>query len=551
MYKMIIALLAGLGVFLFGMRVMSDALQKSAGGKMKRLLEVLTSNKYMGVLVGTVITGIIQSSSATTVMVVGLVNAGMMNLSQAVGVIMGANIGTTATAQLIALFKFKQMIPYTIILGIALLMLAKKKSIKHLGEFFLGFGILFMGMEAMGAAMEPLREMESFQNLMVTLQHNPFLGVLVGVALTAIVQSSSATIGILQTLAFKGMIPLGAALPILFGDNIGTCVTALLASIGTNVTARRAALIHLVFNSIGTLIFLIILKPVMWAVMKTSGDVANQIANTHTLFNIANMLIQIHFTSILIKFVTKVVPGEDKHDKFELKFLDKRILETPSVAAAQIVKEIIRMGEIARENVKRGVEALLNKEEKTIEELYENEKVINELEKQISEYLVMVSNTALGEDERYKITALFNTIHDVERIGDHAENLAEIAEYSIDNKISFSNNAADELRAIFDNVDRALENAFEALRTENGAFVNNVDMYERKVDDLREKFKESHIARLNKNECNVSAGVIFLDALTNLERVSDHCVNIADVVRPGGRKYQQNDSKHEVTVGLI
>ncbi len=542
---MVIALLAGLGIFLYGMRVMSDALQKSAGARLKKLLEVLTNNKYLGVLFGTVITAVVQSSSATTVMVVGLVNSGIMNLTQAVGVIMGANIGTTATAQLIALFKFKQMIPYTIILGIIILMLAKKKSIKHFGEFLIGFGILFMGMEMMGDAMKPLKEAVWFNDLMVNLSHHPFLGVLVGIGLTVLVQSSSATIGILQALAFQGLIPLTAALPILFGDNIGTCVTALLASIGATVTARRAAVIHLTFNLIGTLIFLILLNPLYYIVQRLTGDVVSQIANAHTIFNVVNTAVQIHFAALLIRFVTKVVPGEDKQDQFELKYLDKRILETPSVAAGQIVREIVRMGEIARENVARGVNAMITKDEKVIKELYENEKILNELEKQISEYLVLVSNTALSDEQRYKMTAMFNTIHDVERMGDHAENLAEIAEYSIENNINFSNMAIEELKSIQENVDLAISNALEALKTENVAYIDNVELYESKVDELRERFKNTHIARLNRSECNINAGVIFLDALTNLERISDHCINIVDVVRPGGRQYEQADRKHE------
>jgi len=529
---MIVSLLAGLAVFLYGMKIMSDALQRSAGGKMKRLLEILTTNKYLGVLVGTAITAIIQSSSATTVMVVGLVNAGIMNLSQAVGVIMGANIGTTMTAQLIA-FKFDSIIPYSLIIGAALMLFTSKKSYKLFGEFLLGFGLLFSGMHEMSAAMKPLREIAAFQQFMVTLQHNPMLGVLAGLGLTAIVQSSSATIGILQALALQGLIPLEAALPILFGDNIGTCVTALLASVGTTVTAKRAAVMHLTFNIIGTTIFLIILKPVIWLVGMTSTDILRQIANAHTFFNLANVIIQLPFAALLIKFVTKVVPGQDKHDEFELQYLDKRILETPTVAVVQIVKEIIRMGEIARVNVKDSIDAILLYNDKLIDKIYNNEKMINELEKKIGEYLVSVANTAISEDQRYKVSALFNTIHDIERIGDHAENLAEIAQYKIDNNIVFSDSAVEELKLIGEKVDCALLNALEALKTEDPQLVERVDDYEKTVDDLRDQFKEAHIRRLNEGNCNISAGVLFLDLISNLERVSDHSVNIADIVRPG------------------
>lgn len=531
MIKMILSLLVGLAIFLYGMKVMSDALQKSAGSKMKRLLEILTTNKVLAVVVGTVITGIIQSSSATTVMVVGLVNAGIMNLSQAIGVIMGANIGTTMTAQLIA-FKFDEIIPYTIIIGAVLLLFSSKKSYKLLGEFFIGFGLLFSGMHDMSDAMKPLKDIPAFTNLMLSLQHHPLLGVFAGLALTAMIQSSSATIGILQALALQGLIPIEAALPILFGDNIGTCVTALIASIGTTVTARRAAMMHLTFNVIGTIIFMIILHPVIWLVSHTATDVVRQVANAHTFFNITNVIIQLPFAAFIIKFVTKVVPGEDVHDELELQYLDKRILETPTVAVVQIVKEVIRMGEIARANVINAVNAVITYNDKLIEQIYNNENIINELEKRISEYLVAVANTAISESQRHKVSALFNTLHDIERVGDHAENLAEIAQYKKDNSINFSASAVEELKLIADNVDGALTNALEALKTDEPELVQKVDDYEKTVDALREQFKTSHIARLNEGSCSVNAGVIFLDLITNLERISDHSVNIADIVRP-------------------
>lgn len=542
---MIVAMLAGLGLFLYGMKVMSDALQKSAGDRLKKLLEILTTNKLLGVAVGAVITGIIQSSSATTVMVIGLVNAGIMNLSQAVGVIMGANIGTTMTAQIIA-FKFNSIIPYTIIIGALLIIFPTKKSYRQLGEFFLGFGILFMGMYMMSDAMKPLKEIPAFTDFMVQLQHNPILGVFAGIALTSIIQSSSATIGILQALAMQGLVPIEAALPILFGDNIGTCVTALIASIGTSITARRAAMIHLTFNIVGTIIFVIILKPMIMLVGMTAVEPARQIANAHTIFNLTNTFIQLPFTALLIAFVTKVIPGEDARDKFEMKYLDKRILETPSIAVGQIFKEIVRMGDIARCNVQKSIEAIISGDEKLIAEIYNNEIVINELEKRIGEYLQAVSNLAIGGEQQKKVGLLFNTIHDVERMGDHAENLAEIAEYKLENRVSFSPSAIEELRLVIENVDHAMENAFLALGTGDSTYVDLVDEYEGKVDDLRDTFKDSHIKRLNKSECNINAGVLFLDILTNLERVSDHCVNVADVVRVTDKAGLKLDRKIDI-----
>lgn len=542
---MFVALLAGLGLFLYGMKVMSDALQKSAGDRLKKLLEILTTNKLLGVAVGAVITGIIQSSSATTVMVVGLVNAGIMNLSQAVGVIMGANIGTTMTAQIIA-FKFNSIIPYAIIIGSLLILIPSKKSYKQLGEFFLGFGILFMGMYMMSDAMKPLKDVPAFTQFMLSLRHNPILGVFAGLALTSIVQSSSATIGILQALAMQGLVPIEAALPILFGDNIGTCVTALIASIGTSITARRAALIHLTFNIIGTIIFMIILKPVVLLVGMTAVEPARQIANAHTLFNLTNTCIQLPFAALLIAFVTKVIPGEDARDIYQLQYLDKRILETPSIAVGQIFKEIVRMGDIARCNVQKGIEAIIHGDEKLISEIYYNERVINELEKRIGEYLQAVSHLAIGEEQLKKVSMLFNTIHDVERIGDHAENLAEIAEYKRENRVVFSTHAVEELRQVVENVENALDNAFLALSTGDSNYVDLVDAYEKKVDSLRDIFKDSHIKRLNKGECNINAGVLFLDILSNLERVSDHCVNVADVARTVDKTGLKLDRKVEI-----
>lgn len=541
-FNMIITLFAGLGLFLYGMHIMSDALQKSAGNRLKKLLEILTSNKFLGVIVGAAITAVIQSSSATTVMVVGLVNAGIMSLSQAVGVIMGANIGTTMTAQIIA-FNFRNIVPYAIIFGALLLLFSKKKSLKQLGEITIGFGILFMGMNMMSDAMKPLGEIPAFKQFMLNLKDNPFMGVLAGLVMTAIVQSSSATIGMLQVLAMQGLVPIEAALPILFGDNIGTCVTAIIASIGATLTAKRAAALHITIKIIGTIVFMIILKPVTALVAITATEPARQIANAHTFFNIANTLILLPFSAMLIRFANRIIPGEDVYDKFALKYLDKRILETPSIAVGQIIKEIIRMGEIARCNVQKSMKAVIDSDESVIDEIFNNELVLNELEKRISEYLQAVSNMPLGEGQLKKVGMLFNTTHDVERMGDHAENIAEIAQYKIDNRISFSNKAIEELKEVYTNVEESIDNAFKAFAADDISYVELVDSYEKKVDNLRDLFRKSHIGRLNKGECNINAGVLFLEILSNLERISDHCVNVADVVRTGGMPELKLDRK--------
>lgn len=533
--NMVINLFAGLAIFLYGMKVMSDALQKAAGNKMKKLLEILTRNRVLAVLVGMAITAIIQSSSATTVMVVGLVNAGIMNLSQAVGVIMGANIGTTMMAQLIA-FKFENLVPIALIIGAAFILFGKKKIHKQFGELILGFGLLFLGMNYMTDAMEPLGQIPQFTQFMIDLQHNPILGVFAGFLLTAVLQSSGATIGILQALAARGLVPIESALPILFGDNIGTCVTALLASIGTNLTAKRAAMMHLIFNVFGTIIFLIILGPVVSIIKITSIDTVRQIANAHTLFNLTNTIIQLPFAGALVAIVTKILPGKEEADPTKLVYLDERILETPSVAVVQIIKEILRMADIAKENVKKSIDAILNGDEKLIEEVYTNEKAINALERKITEYLLAVSNKPISEEQSKRVAALFNTVHDVERIGDHAENLVELAQFKIDNKIVFSNTAVKEMKEIYSIVDKAIETALAALKNDDEEKVKEVDKYENMVDNLRDVLRESHIRRLNNNECNINAGVIFLDIVTNLERISDHSTNIAGIVSPGSIK---------------
>ncbi|MDI6601603.1 MAG: Na/Pi cotransporter family protein [Thermoanaerobacteraceae bacterium] len=361
--QMITGLLGGLALFLYGMRLMGDSLQKTAGDGMKHFIEILTTNRVMGAFAGLIVTSIIQSSSATTVMVVGFVNAGLMTLEQAVGVIMGANIGTTVTAQLIA-FRLSDIAPIAVAVGVAMWFFSPKKSYQQVGEIIIGFGILFMGMEIMSSSVKPLKDIPEFTNLILILGHNRFLGVLVGFLMTAVIQSSSVTIGILQALAFQGLIPIEVALPVLFGDNIGTTVTALLASIGTNKTARRAALVHMFFNIIGTVIFLIILGPVTSIVKATSVDVARQIANAHTLFNVTNTIIQLPFSNYLVRLVKYLLPGEVAVEEKGLKYLDERILETPSIAVVQAYKEVIRMGYISLQNLKTSMEAFFENDSK-------------------------------------------------------------------------------------------------------------------------------------------------------------------------------------------
>lgn len=529
-YKMIFGLLGGLGLFVYGMKLMGDGLQKAAGDRLKRILEVLTTNRFLGVLVGTGVTAIIQSSSATTVMTVGFVNAGLMTLSQAAGVIMGANIGTTMTAQLIA-FKLSDVAPLILAIGAIMVLFSKRKKTRDIGEIVLGFGVLFVGMTMMEHSMSPLRELPAFKNLITTLGHNKYLGVLVGLAMTATVQSSSATIGILMALAANNGIPLEVALPILFGDNIGTCATALLASIGTSKNARRASLIHLTFNIIGTIIFMLAMDLILKIVPILGGDIQRQIANAHTLFNLTNTIIQVPFIAFLVKFVTWVIPGEDKKDNvLATVYIDKRLIETPSVAIGQVLKEMVRMGNLALENIDNAMKCFFNYDEKLINEGAKKEELINYLEREITSFMVQLSNSSLSESQSKIITSLFHVVNDVERVGDHAENLYELAQYKNENKLPFSEQAITELKFMSETVKNAMNSAIESLENNDKESAKRVIETEGRIDAMEKQLRIEHIERLNKNICYPASGTIFLDVISNLERVGDHSNNMAEIV---------------------
>lgn len=529
-YKMIFQLLGGLGLFVYGMKLMGDGLQKAAGEKLKRMLEVLTSNRFFAVLVGAGVTAIIQSSSATTVMTVGFVNAGLMNLFQAAGVIMGANIGTTMTAQLIA-FKLTDIAPFILAIGAVLVMFSKKKKTRDIGEIILGFGILFVGMSMMERSMKPLSQLDSFKNLILILGQHPVMGVFVGLAMTALVQSSSATIGILMTLAATGNITLAVALPILFGDNIGTCATALLASIGTTKNARRAALIHLIFNTTGTILFMLAFGLVIKIVPMFGGDIQRQIANAHTMFNLTNVFVQVWFIGSLVKIVNKLVPGEDeKSSALVLEYLDVRLLETPSIAVGQVIKEVTRMGKLSSENLSSAMQAFLNSDEKSMNSVVEHEVTINYLEREITGYMVSLSNTSLSEHQSELITSLFHVVNDIERIGDHADNLGELARYKMENKINFSEKAVADVTYMFDTVKYAVDNSIAALENFSVESAQKTIDAEYKIDTMEKQLKTEHITRLSNQECTPAGSSVYLELLTNLERVGDHSNNIAQMV---------------------
>ena len=532
-----IGIMGGLGLFLYGMNLMGDGLQKSAGSKLKRIIELLTSNVIMGVLVGMVVTMVIQSSSATTVMVVGFVNAGIMSLTQAIGVIMGANIGTTITAQLVSL-DVDFLAPVALGIGIVIYMFSNKPKHKNIAEILIGFGILFTGMDFMKEAVKPLAGYQGFTDMLLSFGHHPILGVLMGFAITAIVQSSSASMGMLIALASQGLIPITAALPILYGENIGTCVTSLISSIGASRNARRAAIMHLTFNVLGSMIFMFILsKPIVAIVTAIDPtDAARQIANAHTLFNILNVIVLLPFNKLIVKLALKLVPetkGEQDDDDKVVKYIDDRMLETPSIALANIIKETLRMGEKSKESLNAAMDGIVDKSKEKIELSFKREKLINELQKSILNYLLKLSKASLNEDSRETVDALFNTVNDIERIGDHAENIAELAKDIVDLEISFSDVGIGELKDMYNKVVSTYTYALEAMRTSNVELACKVIKMEEQVDMMEKSCRANHMNRLNSSSCSIESGVIYLDIISNLERVSDHAVNIAQQVIAG------------------
>lgn len=538
--------IGGLGMFLYGMNAMADGLQKSAGSRMQQLLGVLTSNKFLGILVGAGITAIVQSSSATTVMVVGFVNAGLIHLTQAVSIIMGANIGTTITSWIVSMSEWGEMAkpeffaPLFVGIGAGVSLFAKDSKKKQIGEILIGFGFLFIGLNQMSSSIKPYRDAPIFAQAFSVLGKNPFLGILTGAAVTAVIQSSSASVGILQTLALNGVVNWKSAVFITLGQNIGTCVTALLSAMGAHKTAKRAAVIHLLFNCVGAVFFGIIMSVLFFVYPSLAVSSINsvEISVFHTVFNVTNTLLLFPFSSLLVKLSCMLV--KEKTEEGEavsgsegemLRHLDSRILENPSFAIEHIEHEVIHMGEMALFNLRLSGEALLNNDAEKTKKVVQHEKTINHIEKMLTDYLVKINNLSLNEDQHLLVKNLFYTISDIERIGDHSENLAELAENKIKNEISFSEGAQKEMEEMIEAASFSVEYAIQARKLHDMAKVRQVVQSEERVDNLEEDLRERHIERLSNHECRTENGIIFLDALSNLERVSDHAVNIAGYVR--------------------
>ena len=537
----ILSLLGGLALFLFGMQTMSNGLEAAAGNKMKSILEKLTSNRIMGVLVGAVITAVIQSSSATTVMVVGFVNSGLMTLNQAVWIIMGANIGTTITGQLIAL-DIGAIAPLFAIIGVGAIMFSKSEKVHHISGIIAGLGILFIGMDMMGAAMEPLQESEAFLNLMTQFS-NPLLGILVGAVFTAVIQSSSASVGILQALAATGMIPLESAVYVLFGQNIGTCITAVLASIGTKVNARRTTVIHLMFNIIGTTIFTIICMTTPYVHLVesiTPGDPVAQIANAHTIFNIVTTLILLPFGNYMARAAERILPDSKKEDDEDLRLKYIRPFDSSysvgnsAIAVTQVKDEVNRMLDMVSKNIGDAFDTLIKYDEKLRQKVEQREEYIDYLNKGISEYIVSLMSGEMNADDSRKINGYYAIISNLERIGDHATNIAEYADDMKKWDLQFSDNVLDELEEMKKQCIASLKNLKNADSGDAQKVLSQAEILEQQTDDMRDKYFKKQMQRLKKGKCKPQSGIVFSEVLTDFERMGDHALNIAQQYKEMG-----------------
>lgn len=539
--SIIIPFLGGLGMFIYGMQIMAQGLENAAGNKMKSLLEALTKNKLLGVLLGAFITAVIQSSSATTVMVVGFVNAGIMNLTQAMGVIMGANIGTTVTGWLVSSVEWAKFLspttlaPIAIMIGVVIMLTGKRRSTKDIASIIVGFGLLFVGISTMSGAVDPLKESEGFVNLFVTLGKNPLLGIIAGALVTAIIQSSSASVGILQSLAAAGLVPFNAAIYIIMGQNIGTCVTAIISSFGANKNAKRTAVVHLTFNIIGTAVWLTVFCVVNGVVhLSFINDSASLmgIAIVHSAFNILCTIILFPFANQLEKLARFIIRDAKVGDAEEV--LDTRLMATPSIALEQCKKVVKSMFEKTELGVVEACNMLINYSDKTMEEVVSLEKKVDKYEDQLGTYLVQISKQNLSEQDSREVSEILHIIGDVERISDHSVAIAKSAQEISGKKLKFSNQAEGEITVMIKAVKEILQESKNAFLEDDANLAMDVEAMERVIDKLKHQLKKRHVDRLKKGECTIEHGFVMTDIITSLERISDHCSNIASCVEEIG-----------------
>ena len=538
-YEQLFLFAGGLGMFIYGMQIMSQGLENAAGNRMKKLLEALTKNKIMGVMLGAVITAVIQSSSATTVMVVGFVNAGIMNLTQAMGVIMGANIGTTMTSWIVSMgewasfLKPSTLAPIAIAIGVVVMMVGKRRATKDIASIVVGFGLLFVGIENMSASMSGLKDVPAFTNLFVQLGKNPILGILVGAGVTAVIQSSSASVGILQSLAVAGLIPFNSAVYIIMGQNIGTCITAILSSMGAKKIAKTAALMHLLFNIIGTAIFsvgAIVFFKLMNPVMGESIISATEISLVHTIFNVTTTVLLFPVSNMIIKLAKKIGGVKEGELDDSVVSLDDRMLETPSFALQATVSELGRMGEVVKETLEIAKRVLFTKSKEDIQMLRDDEEKVDKLCAGIIEYAIKITSMQISKKEHEYATRLVQVVSDIERISDYCENISEYAEFMADKKVAFSEVAEAEMKEMLETCANSYYYAMDAFMTNDKEKAMQAIEFERRADVLEVDLRTKHIKRLTNNECNTEAGIVFLDTLVGLERISDHARNIAEEV---------------------
>ena len=537
----IFGIMGGLGLFFLGIRTMSDGLQKYAGDRLRNFLKSITTNRVIGMLTGLFVTAIIQSSSATTVMTVSLVNAGLINLAQAIGVVLGANIGTTITAQMIA-FRVQDYALPLIGIGVVLKLFAKREKAVYFGEALMGFGLIFFGLSTMKDAFVFLKQSNEVFNFFANLDGLPLLALIIGTAFTMLMQSSSVTVGITMALGSAGLISFPTSVALILGDNIGTTITAELASIGTNITARRTARAHTMFNVIGV-VYVFLLMPYFIRLVDyiTPGDVgliadgeapyiARHIANAHTLFNVVNNLLFLPLIGILVKTVTWMIPGEEEEAEFHLTYLEDNIVSTPTIAIGEARTETIRMAKLSLEMLDEDMRAFFDNDMKRLENVRKMEGTVDMLQKEITEYCVRISQESITPDISREITSLINMVNNIERIGDHSDNLSKLIERRKTKKLTFSDKAMDEIREIYQESRRFLDFVIKGIEKRDETIKHEADRFEERINYLEDTFRKEHVERLNQGTCTVDSGLIFIDILTNFEKIGDHTFNIAEGV---------------------
>ena len=533
-FNVVLGVLGGLGLFFFGIHLLSDSLKKLSLGLMKRLLEKITSNRFKSAFLGVAVTSIIQSSSATSVLLIGFLNAGIITLTAALPVIFGANIGTTITAQLIA-FKLTKSAFAFVFVGALLYLFAKKNKNKNRGSAILGFGILFLGLATMSSAVKPLAGNEAITNLFLHFGKQPFLGILTGLVVTVILQSSSTTIGMVIAFASVGLLDLPSSIYLVLGENIGTCVTAIIASIGGKLVSRRLALGHALFNIIGTLIALPFIPLYLHYMPIISGDIARQIANTHTIFNVINTIIMLPLVPLFVKVLDKIVPGKD-YEKVEGRFLDKNLLPTPALAIEAVVKELVVMLSICQEMFKKARQCTLAYNHKLKNEITTDEESVDEMQKNITEYIIEITRGELLDKQTRLIPALIHSVNDIEKVGDYCENIVILAQRAYEHDLSFSKEAATELEKLFDKTEILMRHTSKALTNNDQRSASITLTIEREIDELIDRYKINHLWRLEEGVCISDSGLIFSDILTDIERLNNHLCNVTKGILHLGKR---------------